>query len=268
MFIRGNASCTLATCRLRGMAFTALLVLAFAPPLTAQEAVPLIVRGDPILGGIIVGEGARTIVALHGGPAVPFDRDRAQSSPLQREGRVVFYDQRGCGQSGPAESYDWRDHVADLDRVLSHVSPDQPVVLAGGSWGAMLALLYALEHPHRVRALILRGVPRWTDGRRGRLTVDSILSRELERGCIPVRTATWDSLIDRPGLDQLRTIQAPTLLISGSEDAFGALELSQVVPRARLVLVPGAGHVVDYEQPDRFFSEVSEFLASVDKPRR
>ncbi len=242
----------------------ALLIAIAAPPLCAQDPDSLIVPGNPQLGGMVVGEGTPTIIVLHGGPALPhYDLD-VRSSRLRTEGRVVYYDQRGCGLSAPAASYHWRDHVADLDRIINHVAPGQPVVLFGGSWGAKLALLYALEHPERVRAMILRGITTWTDLRGGRVTIDSVIYKRLyRRRCGSVAQATWESLSERPGLEQLRSLQIPTLLISGSEDAMGAQELATVLPLAQVVLVPGAGHLVDYEQPDRFFAEVRRFLSAM-----
>ena len=50
------------------------------------------------------------------------------------------------------------DHlVADLERLRDHLGVDRWVV-AGGSWGVTLALVYAQRHPDRVRALVLGAV--------------------------------------------------------------------------------------------------------------
>lgn len=118
------------------------------------------VPGGPRLYYRALGSGP-TVVVLHGGPGVPHDYLRPEWDRLAAGGRVVFYDQRGCGASGRATSYGWGDHVADLDRLIRWLAPDQQVVLAGSSWGTYLALLYALERPERVRGLVLSGTPVW-----------------------------------------------------------------------------------------------------------
>lgn len=99
------------------------------------------------------------VVCLHGGPG-------AGTSPLMPRFfnpdvyHVVCFDQRGCGRSEPkgnlhANTTD--DLISDLDLVTSHFGLAR-YVLFGGSWGATLALLYAMEHPERCLGIILRGV--------------------------------------------------------------------------------------------------------------
>lgn len=145
------------------------LLLASCPPGTGLPVARGMVAGDPPLGYTQVGRlGGLTVVVLHGGPGVTHDYLRPEWDGLAGVGRVIYYDQRGCGRSGRAESYHWRDHLADLDRVLDVLAPGERVVLAGSSWGTHLALLYALHHPRRTRALVLSGAPPWEYIERGR----------------------------------------------------------------------------------------------------
>lgn len=63
----------------------------------------------------------------------------------------------------------------------------------------------------------------------------------------------------------LRALSTPALVLHGQEDALPATvasELSRLLPRARLVLIPHAGHMPFWEAPRRFFSEVDAFLAT------
>ncbi|MDQ2665309.1 MAG: alpha/beta hydrolase [Gemmatimonadota bacterium] len=65
--------------------------------------------------------------------------------------------------------------------------------------------------------------------------------------------------------EQLRALSTPTLVLHGEEDALPstvANELAQLLPRAQLSLIPGAGHMPFWEAPARFFSEVDDFLAT------
>jgi proline iminopeptidase len=73
---------------------------------------------------------------------------------LDDRATVVRWDQRGCGRSAPCAGPWTTDRfVADLDAVRRHFALER-IVLLGHSWGASLALNYALAHPERVAALI------------------------------------------------------------------------------------------------------------------
>jgi proline iminopeptidase len=98
-------------------------------------------------------------VALHGGPGggvVP--EMRAYFDP--KVFRVVLFDQRGCGRSMPyadiEENTTWH-LVADMEKLREQLGIEKWVVF-GGSWGAALALAYAISHPERVIGLVLWGV--------------------------------------------------------------------------------------------------------------
>lgn len=99
------------------------------------------------------------IVILHGGPG-------AQSKPKHIKGydlekyHVITFDQRGCGKSEPAgkiEANAIGDLIHDMERLRTTLSLDRWFV-AGGSWGATLALAYAEAHPERVRGLLLSSI--------------------------------------------------------------------------------------------------------------
>ncbi|QCP86932.1 prolyl aminopeptidase [Cereibacter sphaeroides] len=99
------------------------------------------------------------VLVLHGGPGGGcspsmrryFDPDRY---------RVILFDQRGCGRSRPHASVEanttWH-LVSDIEAIRRKLGIDRWTCF-GGSWGATLALIYAISHPERVSNLILRGV--------------------------------------------------------------------------------------------------------------
>jgi proline iminopeptidase len=96
------------------------------------------------------------VVVLHGGPGAHHDYLLPQYDLLARGRTLWYYDQRGGGQS-PVERttpVGWREHVADLEGLRRHWACDR-LTLLGYSWGGLLALLYALEHPERIAALAL-----------------------------------------------------------------------------------------------------------------
>ncbi len=116
-----------------------------------------------------VGEVDPVVVTLHGGPGASQDYLRPQFDLLATERTLLYYDQRGGGQSpAPREApLDWRAQVQDLAAILRAESRPVPATLLGFSWGASLALLLALEHPELVGRLALVGPgPAWPEARR------------------------------------------------------------------------------------------------------
>lgn len=99
------------------------------------------------------------VIGVHGGPGGGSTPEMRRFFAPDRS-RIILFDQRGCGQSTPfselRENTTW-DLVADMERLRQHLKLDSWVVF-GGSWGSTLALAYALTHPERVKALILRGI--------------------------------------------------------------------------------------------------------------
>jgi proline iminopeptidase len=98
-------------------------------------------------------------VFLHGGPGAGYQADnRRYFDPDSYQ--VLLFDQRGSGNSTPHASLEenttW-DLVADIERLREHLGIQRWLVF-GGSWGSTLSLAYAISHPERVTALVLRGI--------------------------------------------------------------------------------------------------------------
>jgi proline iminopeptidase len=104
----------------------------------------------------VVGQGP-PIVVLHGGPDFDHGYLLPELDRLSDAFRLFYYDQRGRGRS--AENVMPKDvtlasDLDDIDRVRQHYELDAVVLLAH-SWGAVLALEYALRNPTRVSHLLL-----------------------------------------------------------------------------------------------------------------
>ena len=99
------------------------------------------------------------VIFLHGGPG-------GGTEPIYRQyfnpekWRIIIFDQRGCGQSTPSseltDNTTW-DSVSDIEKIREYLNIDKWTVF-GGSWGSTLSLSYAIKHPNRCTALILRGI--------------------------------------------------------------------------------------------------------------
>ena len=105
----------------------------------------------------IVGSGAETLVAVHGGPGGSLTSILPDLEPLARKRRVIYYDQRGSGRSDLLDDDDSKlsitKHVQDLEAVRAHFKLNK-VSLLGNSWGGLLIGYYAAAHPDRVERLV------------------------------------------------------------------------------------------------------------------
>ncbi len=104
------------------------------------------------------GRTARTWLALHGGPGSGAGPALWQGFDL-RQCQVLAPDQRGSGASRPSGSLRSQSLTAligDLERLRLALGLASWRVM-GGSWGATLALSYAVRHPQAVEELVLRG---------------------------------------------------------------------------------------------------------------
>ena len=103
-----------------------------------------------------VGEGLPLIV-IHGGPDFDHHYLRPDMDCLADRYRLIYYDQRGRGQSrGEVDlaTLDIWTYVEDLDRLRKHLGLDRVAIL-GHSWGALVAMHYAIGHPAHLSHMVL-----------------------------------------------------------------------------------------------------------------
>lgn len=142
------------------------------------------------------------VFVLHGGPGAP-----GSAAPLARgladRFRVLEPWQRGAGEIPLAVAR----HVADLDRAIRTHCPAEPPALVGESWGAMLALAFAAEHPETVSAVALVGCGTFDAASRARMheILDERTDEALRRRLTKLRRNIADP--DRRLREQFRLIQ-------------------------------------------------------------
>ena len=99
------------------------------------------------------------ILVLHGGPGAGASGDHRRFFDPDYF-RIIIFDQRGAGRSSPLGSLENNTCsalISDIEKLRQHLQIKQWHIF-GGSWGATLALLYALEHKEYVSSMILRGI--------------------------------------------------------------------------------------------------------------
>ncbi len=211
--------------------------------------------GSITLQGEQTGEGP-PVVLLHGLSATRRNVVQGSRALVKRGYRLISYDARGHGASSPAQRYEYRDLVADLEAVLDHLEIER-TALVGSSMGAATAMAFTLEHPDRVPALV-QITPAYTgyarsgdvDGERwGALAgaldqgVDAFVDiaqppdipdrwREVAREATRQRMerhehlgAVAQALREVPhstaweGLDALSSLEVPVLIVGSQDDA-------------------------------------------------
>ncbi|MBO9572893.1 MAG: alpha/beta hydrolase, partial [Chitinophagaceae bacterium] len=118
--------------------------------------------GSKIAYTLARGQGKRKpfpIIYLHGGPGAGITNKEVETlGKLSEDGYDVYlYDQIGCGLSGRLDNikeYSPQRHKNDLAEIIKNINAEK-VILAGQSWGSILALSYLAENPDKVEKLII-----------------------------------------------------------------------------------------------------------------
>jgi len=200
--------------------------------------------------------------------------------------RCRLYDLRGHGRSERApRGYDVATMTADLAALTADL--DAPFDLVGHSFGAVVALRFAIDHPDRVRRLVVVEAPlppasavelvRFLDQSPERMIEalpaslrDAMASgrRQAERLVKSLSFLALDSTLladlraepDVPDA-QLAAITAPTLLAYGDSSACVSTgrRLARVIPGARLEVLPG-GHYLHLDARAQLTGLIVEHL--------
>lgn len=107
----------------------------------------------------VMGRGADTIIAIHGGPGMDLESVAGDFAVLAQKHTVIFYDQRGGGKSTlPADTATLvaTRQIQDLDELRRHFRV-QRVTLVAHSYGPLLAASYAIAHPENVKRMVFFG---------------------------------------------------------------------------------------------------------------
>jgi proline iminopeptidase len=139
-----------------------LLFLAFG--VVAWFALEMLVSDYDDIGVVLSADDLRLIyetqgdgpplVTLAGGPGISHHGFHPFLGRLRRDATVIYFDPRGRGDSDEASSYSVADDVRDIESLRRDLRLEK-IDLLGVSYGAHLAVAYALEHPQRIRKLVL-----------------------------------------------------------------------------------------------------------------
>jgi pimeloyl-ACP methyl ester carboxylesterase len=220
--------------------------------------------------------------------------------PLAERFHVFQVDMRGHGASGKPERGYLIDHyTADLDVIVDALGLESPRIV-GHSLGALVTLVWASRHPSRAAALVLEDpslrtpdtvfdafdgwqqlaaltpaqaaawyrqeYPAWSeeDCRRRAETITSTAPGVFAELRAEAEAALANGTTDRSHI--VAGVQSPALLVYGNAELGGmvlpedAERLLQIMPEARTVYVPHAGHNLHRDATDAFLAAVIPFL--------
>lgn len=102
-----------------------------------------------------VGKGEPLII-IHGGPGLNQEYFKPHLDPLTKKFKLVYYDQRACGQSTVPlpDSLSLAFFIDDIEAIRKSLGVEKVNLLAH-SWGAMLAVNYGIKYPQHVEKMIL-----------------------------------------------------------------------------------------------------------------
>lgn len=211
----------------------------------------------------------RPLLLLGGlGLAVPDMRRLVEG--LATSCRVIAVDNRGTGRSSkPAGPYAIEQMAEDALALMDRLDVQRTDVL-GISMGGRVALSLALDHPDRVRRLVLVSTGPRAAGHRwlvrlGMLVANAPGVRGTQRQPWHAMKAQYDATTRFDCTDRLPDLHAPSLVVHGRADHIAPLSLAEQmqtsIPNAKLVTVEG-GHLVSLlSRCDQVVASVAEFLA-------
>lgn len=123
------------------------------------------------------------ILVLHGGPGLDQTYFLPQMLELAKEHRVIFYDQRGSGNSlqTPLDvsHINIEQFTEDVEAVRKELGLEH-FVLMGHSWGGLLAMNYAAKYPdHLTKLILLTPAPATHAGQQGFMDAFTIRTESI-----------------------------------------------------------------------------------------
>jgi pimeloyl-ACP methyl ester carboxylesterase len=236
------------------------------------------------------------IILIHGFTDSWYSYSRILPLLDRKKYRVYAIDQRGHGDSDrPEKGYSMKEFAADVVAFMDAKNIKR-ATLVGHSMGSFVAMQTTLDAPQRIERLVLVGTA--TTARNGVVNdlfkeinnlqdpVDEKFAREFVVGTsspdlpaefidqsvrqvlkLPARVwkAALSGVIAEDYSPRLNQIKVPTLIVWGeNENIFPRSEqdkLKAKIPNSTLKIYPGTGHSPNWEKPEQFTKDLTEFLS-------
>lgn len=218
---------------------------------------------------------------------------------LPRNIHAFAITQRGHGNSSkPDSGYHPRNFAADIAAFIKQKKTGR-VIIAGHSMGGVNAQQFALDFPELVKGVIIidsgpsfrdnAGMPEfYQESLKLNGAIDKTFMHEFQKSTLakPIDTAYYNLLVSEgmkvpasvfkaalKGLmevdysDDLEKIKAPVLIFWGEKDSFCNRDdqhtLASRIKNARLIVYEGTGHALHWEEPERFATDLVNFINKI-----
>lgn len=230
---------------------------------------------------------APAIVLVHG-TRFSAGQWSSQLASLREEFPVAAVDLPGHGaRSAQAWSL---DAATEIIAATVDALGRGPAVVVGHSLGGYASLEFARRRPQQLSGLVLAGasastrgpwatpyryaarlvrrlpedrLARWNDWLLRRLYPAEVVAETIRSGyAFHTLPAAWDEVLGRFDAGSMREVAAPVLILNGEKDIVfrsGEREFARAHPRARVELIPRAGHLANFDEPDAFTDAVRRF---------
>ena len=233
------------------------------------------------------------MVLIHGKGYSKENMDRLFNNYKDRF-HVVSYDVRGHGESDKPEAFTFADDVEDLYQLTIVLGLDKPIAI-GFSMGSYIALRTAEDHPGIFSKLVLIGTK--PGGQSSIVTIQEEakakgLSAEetskLILKCMFAPQVTFDdikafnketastvrltaaqqdaiteSMNGMELMSNIKKVEVPVLCLTGEYDGVNtpetAKQIADALPDGRLEVIPNAGHIAFFENPEKVFECIDAF---------
>ncbi len=247
-------------------------------------------RGNVVLGSGEQARGKDSLVFIHGAGGSRSSW-RLQEDYFRRAFNVIITELPGHGTAQGAGAQEIKGYALWIKGALDELKLSSPFVI-GHSMGGAIAMELAMRFPALPKGLVLastgarlRTLPAILDGIKQAFpeTVELICERsfaqdapaemkqakaaELMKNSPDVLHGDFSACDRFDIMEQVQTINKPTLVICGDQDALAPIKYSRFladkIAGARLEIIKGAGHMVMVERAEEFNKKLEAFFYSV-----
>lgn len=192
---------------------------------------------------------------------------------------TIRFNHRGCGTSTADNNYDIDTVLNDIEAIRQYYNVKHWYVL-GHSWGANIALFYALKYPQFCKKVIylcgtgIQNDADWSEEcakaavqleqpeRPPRLDIDDTMNYDV----LDAEIESFNKYIQRPTLLQdISLLQIPFLVIIADKDVrpmWPTVQLSNLLPKGKLTVFEDCNHFPWITHPDLLRDTVFDWFSN------
>ncbi len=238
------------------------------------------VNGIKLYYAVFNEQGAEPVILLHGG-LVSSDEWGFEVPLLLKTHKVIVVDSRGHGRSSLGDQpLDYDLMASDVLQLMDHLKIAKASIV-GWSDGGIIGMILAIKDPERINKLFTFGSNYNLSGYKSEpspsdTTVAALFMTRAETNYRKLSPTPGNFYLLKKSLGKLystepdlkpaaiKMIKAPTVIACGQYDQFikaeHFLELSQLIPNAKLIIISNVGHGGPLQDPVGFHKAVANLL--------